>query len=61
MLLALAICCTLPMIGIIVLVAVFGVAIGWAAAVAFGLIAAGICIAVMVQNHRGHSDHAPHS
>lgn len=49
---ALAVCCAVPMIGIIVATSVMGVALGTAAAVAIGLVAAGVCVAVMYQRHR---------
>lgn len=55
MLLALAICCIGPMLLIVVLTSVVGVALGWAAALALGLVAAGVCITVMVQRHRRHT------
>ncbi|MCY7419721.1 MAG: hypothetical protein LH650_14760 [Chloroflexi bacterium] len=64
MLVALAICCTVPMIGIVVMTSVLGIAIGWAAAIAIGVVAAGVCIAVMAQYHRNgkhhHNDGAKH-
>ncbi len=53
MLLALAACCIGPMLGIVVLTSVLGVALGPAVAVSVGLVAAGVCVAVMVQRHRG--------
>jgi hypothetical protein len=62
-LIALAVCCTVPMIGIVVMTSVLGVALGWAAAIAVGVVAGGICVAVMAQHHRGgtHENHgAPH-
>jgi ABC-type phosphate/phosphonate transport system permease subunit len=40
------------MLLIVVLTSVVGVALGWATAVALGLVAAGVCIAVMAQRHR---------
>lgn len=55
LLLALAICCIGPMLLIVVLTSVVGVALGWAAALSLGLVAAGVCVAVMAQRHRGHS------
>jgi len=63
LLIALAVCCTVPMIGIVVMTSVLGVALGWAAAIAIGVIAAGVCVAVMAQHHRGetHENHGvPH-
>jgi len=38
---------------IVVLTSVAGIALGPAAAVSLGLVAAGVCVAVMVQRHRG--------
>lgn len=52
LLLALAVCCVGPMLLIVVLTSVVGVALGWATALALGLVAAGVCIAVMAQRHR---------
>ena len=52
LLLALAICCVAPMLLIVVLTSVVGVALGWATALALGLVAAGVCIALMAQRHR---------
>ncbi len=52
LLLDLAVCCVGPMLLIVVLTSVVGVALGWATAVALGLVAAGVCIAVMAQRHR---------
>lgn len=52
LLLVLAICCVGPMLLIVVLTSVVGVALGWATALALGLVAAGVCIAVMAQRHR---------
>jgi len=43
---------------IVVLTSVAGIALGPAAAVSLGLVAAGVCVAVMVQRHRGH-EHRP--
>jgi len=40
------------MVVIVVLVAVLGVAIGPALAISLGLIAAGLCVALMVGHHR---------
>ncbi|MEO6627468.1 MAG: hypothetical protein ABIP03_02750 [Aquihabitans sp.] len=52
------------MIGIVVMTSVLRIAIGWAAAIAIGVIAAGVCIAVMAQHHRNgkhlHADGATH-
>lgn len=50
--LALAICCVGPMLLIVVLTSVLGVALGWATALTLGLVAAVVCIAVMAQRHR---------
>lgn len=52
LLVALAVCCAVPMIGIVVATSVVGVALGTAAAVALGLIAAGVCVALMLAHHR---------
>ena len=49
LLIALAICCAGPMVLIVVLTSVAGIALGPAAAVSLGLVAAGVCVAVMVQ------------
>lgn len=49
---ALAACCVGPMLLIIVLTSALGVAIGLAAAITVGTVAAGLCVAVMVQHHR---------
>lgn len=49
---ALAICCAGPMLLIVVLTTVLGLAIGPAGAVTLGVVAAGVCVAVMVQHHR---------
>lgn len=54
---ALAVCCAVPMVVIIVLTSVVGVALGPAAAISLGLVAAMVCVAVMVQHHRGGADH----
>lgn len=56
-LLAMAACCVGPMLLIAVLTSAAGVTFGWAAALALGLVAAGGCIAVMVQRHRRSPDH----
>lgn len=49
------------MIGIVVLTSVVGIALGPAAAIALGVVAAGVCIAFMVQHHRGgHDAHEGH-
>ena len=53
LLVALAICCAGPMVLIVVLTSVAGIALGPAAALSLGLVAAGVCVAVMVQRHRG--------
>ncbi len=59
LLIALAICCAGPMVLIVVLTSVAGVALGPAAALSLGLVAAGVCVAVMVQRHRRHTEHGP--
>lgn len=51
---ALAVCCAGPMLLIIVLTSVLGIAIGPAAAIAIGVVAAGVCVVVMIQHHRRH-------
>jgi uncharacterized membrane protein len=53
LLVVLAVCCAGPMVAIVVLVAVLGVAIGPALAISLGLVAAGLCVALMVGHHRG--------
>lgn len=57
LLVALAVCCAVPMVAIIVLTSVVGVAIGPAAAISLGFVAAMVCVAVMAQRHRGGSPH----
>lgn len=54
---ALAVCCAAPMLAIVVLTSVIGVALGPAVAVSLGLVAAMVCVAVMVQHHRGGQHH----
>lgn len=49
-----AVCCVGPMLLIIVLTSALGAAIGPAAAITLGLVAAGLCVAVMIQHHRRH-------
>lgn len=49
---ALALCCAGPMLLIVVLTSALGVALGPAAAIALGLVAAGFCVAVMARHHR---------
>jgi hypothetical protein len=51
---AIAACCAGPMLLILVLVSVLGLAIGPAAAISLGLVAGGICVAVMTVRHRHH-------
>lgn len=51
---ALAACCVGPMVVIILVTSALGVAIGPAAAITLGIVAAGLCVAVMVQRHRRH-------
>lgn len=48
---ALVLCCAGPMLLIVVLTSVLGVAVGPAAAIAVGVVAAGVCVAVMIQHH----------
>lgn len=55
---AMVACCAIPMLAIVVLVGVVGVAFGIAVGVALGVVAAGVCVAVMVQ-HRRHRVHRP--
>jgi uncharacterized membrane protein YdjX (TVP38/TMEM64 family) len=58
-LIAMAACCMVPMAFVVVLTSVLGVALGWASALALGLVAAGVCVAVMAQRHREeHRDRA---
>jgi len=52
LLVALAICCAGPMLLIVALTGVLGVALGPAAAVTLGLVAAVLCVTVMAQHHR---------
>lgn len=54
LLVALAVCCAGPMLLIIVLTSVLGVAVGPAVAIAVGLVAAGICVLVMARHHQHH-------
>ena len=54
LLVALAVCCAGPMLLIIVLTTVLGVAGGPAAAIALGTVGAGVCVAVMAQHPRRH-------
>ena len=60
LLVALAVCCVVPMAAIVVATSVLGVAFGPAVAIAVGLTAAGVCVAVMVQRRRSgrHDVHA---
>ena len=51
---ALAACCVGPMFLIIVLRSALGVAVGPAAAITVGIVATGLCFAVMIQHHRRH-------
>lgn len=55
---AMVACCAIPMLAIVVLVSVVGVAFGIAIGVALGLVAAGVCVALMVL-HRRHRAHRP--
>ena len=57
LLVALALCCAVPMVAIVVLTSVIGVALGPAAAISLGLVAAMVCVAVMVQHHRRGAEH----
>ncbi|MCZ7628837.1 MAG: hypothetical protein M5U19_07130 [Microthrixaceae bacterium] len=57
MLVAMALCCMVPMGFIFVMISVVGVTFGWASAMALGIVAAGVCVAVMVQHHRS-DEHA---
>lgn len=58
LLVALAVCCVVPMAAIVVATSVLGIAFGPAVAIAVGLTAAGVCLAVMVQ-HRRSGHHQP--
>lgn len=61
LLLALAVCCAGPMLAIVVLVTVLGVAIGPALAISLGLVAAGLCVALMIgHHHRSHEHEGQH-
>jgi len=51
---AIAACCAGPMLLIVVLVSVLGLALGPAAAISLGLVAGGLCVAVMAVRHRRH-------
>lgn len=51
-LLALAACCAGPMLAIVVLTSVLGMAIGPAGALTLGVLAALACIALMIRHHR---------
>jgi hypothetical protein len=53
---ALAACCVGPMLLIIVLTSALGIAIGPAAAITLGVVAAGLCVAVLAQRGRHHRD-----
>lgn len=55
MIVAMALCCIVPMGFIVVMTSVIGVTFGWASALALGLVAAGVCVAVMVQ-HMKHGE-----
>ncbi len=52
MLAMMAACCVGPMLLIVVLVSVLGVAIGPAAAITLGLVAGVLCVALMISHHR---------
>lgn len=58
LLVALAVCCVVPMAAIVVATSVLGIAFGPAVAIAIGLTAAGVCVVVMVQ-HRRTRHHRP--
>ncbi len=60
MIVAMALCCIVPMGFIVVMTSVIGVTFGWASALALGLVAAGVCVAVMVQHMRNEQDGDPH-
>ncbi len=60
-LVALAACCIGPMLAIIVLTSVLGVALGPSVAAVLGITAAAICVTVMVLRHRGHAHGGPDS
>lgn len=51
---ALAACCIGPMLAVIVLTSVLGIAIGPAAAITLGIVAAVVCVVIMASRHRGH-------
>lgn len=51
---ALAACCVGPMLLIVVLTSTLGIAVGSAAAITLGVVAAGLCVVVMAQRHRHH-------
>ncbi len=55
-LVVLAACCAGPMLAIVVLSGVLGLAVGTAAAVTVGAVAATFCVAVMVLRHRHRRD-----
>lgn len=59
MLVAMALCCMVPMGFIVVMTSVVGVTFGWASALALGMVAAGVCVAIMVQHHR-QEEHSQH-
>lgn len=52
LLVALAVCCAGPMLLIVVLTSVVGLAIGPAVAAALGLVAAAVCVTVMIRHRR---------
>ncbi|MFA5564676.1 MAG: hypothetical protein WDA77_01935 [Acidimicrobiia bacterium] len=54
MIAAIALCCIVPMGLIVVMTSIIGVTFGWASALTLGLIAAGVCAAMMIQ-HMGHA------
>lgn len=49
-----AACCVAPMLLIVVLTTVVGLTLGLSAAFALGVVAASLCVGVMVVRHRGH-------
>lgn len=57
LLVALAVCCALPMVAIILLTSVAGLAFGPAVAAAVGITAAGLCVGIMVFHRRAGHHH----
>ncbi|MEO6317771.1 MAG: hypothetical protein ABIP36_03210 [Acidimicrobiales bacterium] len=56
-LLALLACCAGPMLAIVVLTSVLGMTLGPASALTLGLVAAPVCIALMLNRHRRTTTH----